>query len=811
MPKDHEPLVQVDQLDAYLAAGLQLIPLHAYDAQDEHKGKTRKRGKSPLHKNWTKRAYKNPEVVDYAEGGGNVGVRLTAADLVVDVDPRNFGDGPDGRPLTLDDKDNPFARLCRDVGMDPGAFPTVVTGSGGLHLYMRKSPDVSLMDTHPDYKGVEFKSHGRQVVAAGSVHPETLQRYLWDELGQPLEASGAPEAPRLLVDVARRPAAAASTGGGEYDQEELAAMLDHLDPEDFRDQDRWLQLMMACHHATAGDGRSEFIEWSTRDPLYSEDGTIGVRWDSLHKGGEGARVTFRTLHKFLTDAGAGEAIPRAPARDDFAGIEDDGLALPHEEEPDPLGEQTPDHERKGPLERMNDVYSAVMEGSQFRVYWEELDPESRPQRKHWVKARPYDFHQMLANRKVQVGERTVPLSEAWLEWGGRRTYKGVVFDPERDHKGFLNMWTGWAVTPRRKPGGWAWLEELLHDALCDGDEKVFKYVLDWAAAMVQRPGDPAEVAVCFQGTKGVGKGTFFRALCSIAGKHGMQITSSEHLTGRFNDHLRDVLFLFADEAVKAYDKDGESRLKGLITEPVLTFEGKGRDARTGRNRLHIGMASNEDWFVPMGLDGERRFLLQRANTLWAGDANKWKFDALNRQLQDGGLEALLFDLLDRDISGWSPRDRIPTTTASVDQKIRNMGPVSAWWFNILCDGEFPFEAVEEGTGQDGLSEPLLKVFKQDVREHFDAHCHRSGIRSPGANGRSVDMLFAAEIRKLVPGMEDKTKALVPADRMDVRAHGDGRAWCYGLPTVADCRKAMEALLGGPVDWNNQGHVDTAAL
>lgn len=797
--------VDVEQLGAYVATGLQLIPLHAYDATDEHKGKTRLRGKSPLHKNWTKRSYTNREVLAYAEEGGNVGVRLTASDLVVDVDPRNF---PEGETL---ETDNPFRRLCADVGLDPSDYPTVVTGSGGLHLYMRKPADVSLMDTHPSYAGVEFKSRGRQVVAAGSVHPETLATYSWDELGAPLEASGAPEAPRLLVDVARRPASAAASGGGEYDQEELADMLDHLDPEEFRDQDRWLQLMMACHHATAGDGRAEFIEWSTRDPLYSGDGTIGLRWDSLHKGGQGGSgpaVTFRTLHKFLRDAGAGDAIPRTPARDDFAGVEDDGLAPPHADE-DPLGEEVPEHERKGPLERMNDVYAAVMEGSQFRIYWEEWDPESVPMRKHWVRAKPYDFHQMLANRKVQSGERTVPLSEAWLEWGGRKTYRGVVFDPERDHKGYLNMWTGWAVVPKRKPGGWSLLEELLHDVLCDGNEEVWKYVLDWSANMVQRPGSPAEVAVCFQGGKGVGKGTFFRALCSLAGKHGMQITSSEHLTGRFNDHLRDVLFLFADEAVKAYDKDGESRLKGLITEPVLTFEGKGRDARPGRNRLHIGMASNEDWFVPMGLDGERRFLLQRANLRWKD--NTAKFDALNRQLKEGGLEAMLFDLLDRDIVGWSPRDRIPSTGASVDQKIRNMGPIPAWWFNILCEGEWPFEPAQDATDGEDDDRAVTKFFKQDVRNDFDEHCHRSGIRSPGANGRSVDVLFAAELKKMVPGLEDRMKARVPSDRIDVKALGDGRAWCYGLPRVEDCRRSMEALLGGPVDWGNQSQVDLGAF
>jgi hypothetical protein len=40
--------------------------------------------------------------------------------------------------------------------------------------------------------------------------------------------------------------------------------------------------MLAAHHSTNGDGREEFIEWSTSDPQYANDGDlIGRRWDSL--------------------------------------------------------------------------------------------------------------------------------------------------------------------------------------------------------------------------------------------------------------------------------------------------------------------------------------------------------------------------------------------------------------------------------------------------------------------------------------------------------------------------------------------------
>ena len=756
-----------DGLRPYLdAGGWQLIPLHRHDYFDEHRGRKRERGKSPLHAAWTTRFYASAAQVAHLADGGNVGVRLTSEQLVVDVDPRNFPGG-----------DDPFRRLCADAGLGPGGHPTVCTGSGGLHLYMTKPADQPVVDSLEGYPGVEFKTRGRQVVAAGSLHPNG-RTYAW-EFPTPDLADAAP-APDGLMRLIRRPdRAAAATGGGEHTQEEVASMLDALDPEDFRDHGRWLELMQACHHASGGDARAEFAEWSTRDPEYADQtGEVGRRWDSLHADAGGPRVTYRTLHKLLRDAGRGDAVARAPAAEDF---EDD---LPPEA-------GVPEHERKGPMERMNERFTAVMEVNRFRVY-------ERDDAGGWRSYAKRDFEDMLSNRTVQRGDRVVPLATAWLESRGRSEASGVEFDPSAPPGigpgGRLNLWTGWAVRPA--PGDWGLLDDLLLNVLCDGDEALHRYVLNWAAHMVQRPGEPAETAICFQGDEGVGKGTFFRALAALAGRHGLQVTSSEHLTGRFNSHLRDCILLFADEAIKPHDREAESRLKALITEPRLSFEAKGRDLQTDRNRIHIVMASNHEWFVPMGLQGARRFVLQAANNRRRGDFPF--FAALDRQLhQGGGLGALLHDLLARDIRGWHPRADLPGTQMSLEQKIRGAGPLPSWWMAVLEEGAPPAEAL---CGGDWTTGPI-RVLRQDLRDSFAAHCEGTGAR-PWSNGRQQQMLFAKELARLCgPGVLRKTKVQVPADRHDVRAHADGRAHAMELPPLPDCRAMMEKVLGGALDWS----------
>lgn len=296
------PKIDAEAFAPYRESGWQAIPLHRFDAESTDRGgRTRRDGKRPVHANWTARPYSAAKVISCSVAEGrNVGVRLAPDQLVIDVDPRNGG--TEG-----------FAALCTALALDPTIFPTVITGSGGAHYYMRKPADLSVLDTLPDFPGVEFKSKGRQVVAAGSIHPDTLKHYAWDFLTPPL--ADAPEAPAALLQAIRRPERTGNTiGGGQYSQERIAAALARLDPENFRNHSKWLALMMAVHHATNGDGRQEFIDWSTSDPQYADDAdVIGRRWDSLHADAAAGRITHRTLAKILAENGATDAILADPA------------------------------------------------------------------------------------------------------------------------------------------------------------------------------------------------------------------------------------------------------------------------------------------------------------------------------------------------------------------------------------------------------------------------------------------------------------------------------------------------------------------
>ena len=58
--------------------------------------------------------------------------------------------------------------------------------------------------------------------------------------------------------------------------------------------------------------------------------------------------------------------------------------------------------------------------------------------------------------------------------------------------------------------------------------------------------------------QGTGKGLLGTAMLRIFGKHGHHIAQAEHLVGRFQGHLEDCVFLFADEAIFP----GDPEIKG---------------------------------------------------------------------------------------------------------------------------------------------------------------------------------------------------------------------------------------------------------
>lgn len=299
-------------LKPHIRAKHDLIPLNRPDAVRDG----RPVGKAPLEQNWTTRDYSREDFAAWMARGHNVGVRLRDDQVVIDVDPRNF-DGADR-----------LVQLCETFELKPGDYPVVRTGGGGQHLYAAKPSDIRLSVKLEDFPGVEFKSRGTQVVAGGSVHPESKRHYRVEDPFDDLVAP--PPLPLALLEALRKDRPRQESDDvAPLSPSQLADLLATLNPASYREYKKWLDLMMACHHGTAGEGIEEFAAWSIGDPIYADhEPRIRDAWMRLKADFENG-ITIKTLFRAVSDAGHADlvaAIGRKSAAQDFAGA----AALPAE-------------------------------------------------------------------------------------------------------------------------------------------------------------------------------------------------------------------------------------------------------------------------------------------------------------------------------------------------------------------------------------------------------------------------------------------------------------------------------------------------
>ena len=363
----------------------------------------------------------------------------------------------------------------------------------------------------------------------------------------------------------------------------------------------------------------------------------------------------------------------------------------------------------------------------------------------------------------------------WLCSPERVEYDGVVFAPgePRTTRNNLNLFTGWAVEPVE--GDCSLLWQHLEEVVCAGSKECFEYMMKWAAHLFQKPQERPEVAPVLIGGQGGGKGTFVDALGGLLGSHYLVAYNMGQIAGRFNAHLREALLISANEALWDSGKRGVGALKGLITDHFFPLEAKGVDIQLLANYRRVIVSSNEDIPVTTDMD-DRRFLVLRVSDHHKGD--RQYFRAIHEQLNNGGREALLYDLQNLDLDGFDPRD-VPRTDEAFKLKMRSADSVVNWWRNCLADGSLL------GLDPEWLSEvPCQRLF-----EAYTKWCDRQGLRKEAQN------VFGTELARLLEGTSFTRRR---------PGSGSSRPWTYSLPELPAAREAFERYVKtDPNIWPEQ--------
>jgi hypothetical protein len=281
--------------------------------------------------------------------------------------------------------------------------------------------------------------------------------------------------------------------------------------------------------------------------------------------------------------------------------------------------------------------------------------------------------QYLGNRSVFRADGPEQLGSYWMTHRQRRQYAGLEFDPSgQGRAGYFNLWKGYTVEP--KAGNCDLFLTHMREIICNNDPVLYGWTMAWFAQIFQEPHRKLGTSLVLRAGEGSGKSIVGEIIGKLLGDHFTAASQGSQITGKFNAHLKGCIFLQSEEAFWAGDKQAEGAIKQLITGEWTMLEFKGKDAIRVRNYTRLLVISNNEWIVPAGMNARRFAVLDVAEGRMCDIAY---FNAMMKQMENGGYEALLDHLLHVDLSNVDLRNA-PKTAALLEQKIASFSPEQGW-------------------------------------------------------------------------------------------------------------------------------------
>jgi len=292
-------------------------------------------------------------------------------------------------------------------------------------------------------------------------------------------------------------------------------------------------------------------------------------------------------------------------------------------------------------------------------------------------------------RNQRVGVQMSPFNTT-----GMQSIKPLI------NEGFYNFFNGLAFEP--KAGSWGLIRKHIFEIICDGRKEVFDYLMNLWTFMFQKPNERSGIIVVMVSESGTGKNVIMQPIVDALRPHSCMADSPDRIVGQFNDHLAQVICLVANEAV--FGAKYNDALKTIVTEPTLIVERKGIPIVEVNNCINLTILTNNKKAVPLDLFDRRMFFVDVSNkysdkrlaSVEYKATRTAYFDPLVDEIKNGGREAFIEHLVNRDISSFKPSNMPAIASESrIESKSMRLNSVHKWWLNCL---EESMVVIKEGSG-----------------------------------------------------------------------------------------------------------------
>ena len=302
-----------------------------------------------------------------------------------------------------------------------------------------------------------------------------------------------------------------------------------------------------------------------------------------------------------------------------------------------------------------------------------------------------DFSIRLGDSVIVTGvdnKGVVQAKDAAKIWFGdcrHRSANKIVFTSRKVGPECFNLWTGFGVTP--KAGCCDLICQHIREVICAGRETEYVAFLNLLAWQAQNIGNASRVIVnLYSQEQQVGKGVLLEhVLRPIFGLHGIFSADSGKVFGRFNDAIRGKACVILDEACFAGNRDIADKLKSASGSETASIEGKGLPVIECPVAVNWYMATNHEHAAHVEW-GDVRYWILKVSPCRKNDRSYWA--CLIKEINNGGVEAFLSDLLARDVSGFDPQRDVPRDNDEhkANQRASDPAHPALWLLDCLDSG-----------------------------------------------------------------------------------------------------------------------------
>ncbi len=260
----------------------------------------------------------------------------------------------------------------------------------------------------------------------------------------------------------------------------------------------------------------------------------------------------------------------------------------------------------------------------------------------------------------------------------------------------------------------------IREVLCNDNDLVYDYVLDWLSYIVQNPGHKTQVMLVFVGPSGCGKSTFYSWLMPIFGEYMENIRTASLGSQFVGMNFNEKFIIAIDEwNIRELDpRTADGLLKNIVTDPRMRVEAKFVQAHSIQSHNNLIASTNFAFNIaPSSVGYFRRLMIVKCGNTKPPQY----FKDMHNMIGDPSRHKLRFSLhmhlfakylYDRPIHEFKPQN-FPITDYQIKILTNTWKPYMKWWYEVMQRGFV-------------LNEVQFDIYKHNpypVGTHRPSTCH----------------------------------------------------------------------------------------